>query len=101
MTLRAVVTPDTGSFITAANFVNGVTPTGTINGTDGTDGNASFTLPSTPSPAASLRLYKTDVGTAVLMIVGVHYNLSTATITYTSGNIPITGQTHRAWYEIA
>lgn len=80
------------------NFAANETPAGTINGTNGTDGNASFTLANTPSPAGSLQLEKTDIGTAVGMIAGVHFNLSGLTITYTSGNIPISGQTHRAWY---
>lgn len=80
------------------NNVANETPTGAINGTNGTDGNAAFTLAHAPSPAGSLQLVKTDVGTGVVMIAGVHYNLSSLTITYTSGNIPIAGQTHRAWY---
>jgi hypothetical protein len=79
-------------------FADNETPAGTINGTVGTDGNAAFTLAHAPSPAGSLQLFKTDVGTGVLMIAGTHYNLSTLTITYTAGNIPITGQTHRAFY---
>ena len=81
-----------------SNFKDAETPSGTIDGTDGTDGNAVFTLANTPSPAGSLQLTKTDVGTGVLMIAGVHFNLSGLTITYTSGNIPITGMIHRASY---
>jgi hypothetical protein len=84
--------------LTTGYFADSETPAGTINGTDGTDGNATFTLSHAPSPAASLQLVKTDVGTGVVMIAGVHFNLSGLTITYTSGNIPIAGQTHRASY---
>ncbi len=87
--------------VTNANFVDNETPDGIINGTDGTDGNAVFTLDDTPDPAASLQLFKTDIGTGVLMIAGIHYNLVGDTITYTANNIPIAGQTHRAWYRIA
>ena len=80
------------------NFADNETPAGTINGTDGTDGNAAFTLAHAPSPAGSLLLFKTDIGSGVYMIAGIHFNLTTLTITYTSGNKPITGMTHRASY---
>lgn len=79
-------------------FVDGETPTGAISGTDGTDGNAVFTLAHAPNPASSLHLIKTDIGSAVEMIVGIHFNLVGLTITYTAGNIPTVGQTHRASY---
>jgi len=84
--------------LTGSTHADSETPAGTINGTDGTDGNAVFTLAQTPSPAASLQLFKTDIGSGVFMIAGVHYNLSGLTITYTAGNLPITGTTHRAFY---
>lgn len=90
-----------GTPVGTGNFVFNETPAGTINGTDGTDGNAAFTLATAPSPGTSLLLEKNDVGTFVRMIAGLQYNLSGLTITYTSGNIPITGQTHRANYMIA
>ena len=79
-------------------FVDGETPTGAISGTDGTDGNPIFTLAVAPSPTTSLRLVKTDVGTGVEMIAGVHFTLAGLTITYAAGNLPIVGQTHRASY---
>src|SRR4051812_12682093 len=79
-------------------FVDAETPAGTINGTNGTDGNATFALAHAPAPASSHQLVKTDIGTGVVMIAGVHYNLSGLTITYTAGNIPIVGQTHRSSY---
>lgn len=95
MGLKAVSTFSGGSApITSANFVDGVTPTGTINGTNGTDGNPTFTLPSAPSPAASLQLYKNGQE----MVVGTAFTLSTLTITYLTGFIPVTGDIHRAWY---
>jgi len=101
MTLRAIAPGASGSGtpVGTSNFVVGATPTGTINGTDGTDGNPAFTIQAAPLTDANgnpiFELFKTDVGTAVGMVRGVHYNLSGTTITYTSGNIPITGQTHR------
>lgn len=90
--------------LTNANHADNETPTGAITGTDGTDGNDTFTLAAAPVPVDSLQLFKTDVGTGVLMIKGIHYNLAGLTITYTNGNKPIGGgtpQTHRAWYRHA
>lgn len=90
-----------GTPVGTGNFVFNETPAGTINGTDGTDGNPTFTLATAPSPGTSLLLFKNDISTFVRMVAGLQYNLSGLTITYTSGNIPITGQTHRANYMIA
>ena len=80
-------------------FAANETPSGAITGTTGSDGNAVFTLNFAPSPAGSLQLTKTDVGTGVLLIAGIHFNLVGLTITYTAGNIPMVGQEHRAWYQ--
>ncbi len=101
MGLKAVAGIAAQGGLTNANFADGETPAGPITGTTGADGNAVFTLAAAPSPAASLELVKTDIGTAVTMIAGVHFNLAGLTITYTAGNIPIAGQTHRAWYRHA
>lgn len=57
----------------AAQFVDGETPTGTVNGT-----NLAFTLAAAPSPAASLRLYKNGM----LLQQGGDYTLNGSTITF-------------------
>lgn len=87
-----------GTPVGTNNFVFAETPSGTINSTTGSDGNGVFTLANSPSPATSLELVQTTIGTATVMIAGVHYNLAGATITYTAGNFPFTGTTHRANY---
>ena len=69
-------------------FVNNETPVGTIDGV-----NKTFTLPSTPSPAASLLLF---LNGAFQTAVGEDYTLSTATITFV--NAPPTGSVLRAFY---
>lgn len=60
-------------------FADGIVPTGIIDGN-----NAIFTLPETPSPAASLKLYKNGVR----LTLGVAYSLDGAQITYDAGYIP-------------
>lgn len=76
--------PGGGSF--AANE----TPTGTVNGV-----NATFTLASTPNPAASLQLYKNG---QLMLPGGVDYTLTTNSIAYVAGAIPKTGDVHVAFY---
>ena|SRR3990167_593564 len=76
-------------------FVDNETPTGTIDGTTGSDGNAAFTLANTPNPTGSLMLFMTGV----LQLQGTDYTLVGATITYVAPKIPISGNDwHRAWY---
>ena len=72
----------------APNFADWITPTGTLNGT-----NKVFTLPQSPNPGASLRLYR---GWQVLKPGGVDFTLSGATITYTIAPPPTA--THLAFY---
>lgn len=75
-------------------FAANETPTGTINGTTGSDGNAAFTLAQTPA-TGSLQLFMTGV----LQLLDTDYTLVGATITYVAPKIPITGNDwHRAWY---
>lgn len=77
-------------------FTDNETPSGVINGTDGTDGNPTFTLAYTPT-AGSLILAKNGV----IQILDVDFTISTNTITFTGGttySIPISGNTLRAWY---
>lgn len=70
------------------------TPSGTINGTTGADGNAVFTLANAPNPALGLKL----VLNGLIRFQGDDYTLSGTTITYLAGSIPRTGDKHRAWY---
>ena len=70
------------------------TPSGTINGTTGSDGNPTFTLAHAPSPAGSLIL----VLNGLTYRAGLHFTLSSLTITYQTGYIPVAGDWHRAWY---
>lgn len=66
-------------------------PSGTINGS-----NAAFTVATTPA-SGSLRLYKN--GLRQRSGSGNDYTLSGATITYESGNVPQTGDSHVADYD--
>ena len=63
-------------------FVDAETPSGTANGV-----NAVFTLNSTPSPPSSLAVFRNGI----LQRVGVDYNLSGNSITFTSVSIPNEG----------
>lgn len=73
-------------------FVDGAAPSGTANGT-----NLSFTLPSTPNPAPSLKLYKNGV----LMMPNLDYTLSGAVITFSSvAATPGTGDSLQSYYRI-
>jgi hypothetical protein len=72
----------------SGSFVDAEVPTGTINGA-----NASFTLSQSPSPAASLELYRNGV---LQTAGGTDYTLSSTTITYVTA--PNSGDTHVAYY---
>ena len=65
-------------------FVDAVTPAGTIDGV-----NAVFTLPSVPSPAASLEVHLNGM----LMRVGVDFNIpaGSSIVTFVAGALPQTG----------
>lgn len=69
------------------------TPSGTIDSTDGINGNDTFTLSANPDNGFLLLVKNQGV-----MIPGIHYALSTNTIVYTTGNNPKTGDVHYAWY---
>lgn len=83
-----------GSSGTTPNFQDWITPAGTVNGT-----NVTFTLPTAPSPAASLKLYS---GYQLLKQGSsfadptADYTLSGTTITYRTA--PPTGRVHYAFY---
>jgi hypothetical protein len=79
---------------TAQNFADWITPAGLINGS-----NTTFTLPQSPSPAGSLKLYHNWM----LLKEGpsfsdttVDYTLSGLTVTYRIA--PLSGSTHLAFY---
>lgn len=76
---------------TSVAFVDGATPSGTINGT-----NAAFALASAPSPTGSLELYRNGV----LQAAGVDFTLSGTAITFLGNSIPQTGDVLQAYYRI-
>lgn len=67
---------------------NDIVPTGAINGS-----NTVFTLPATPTPAASLMLFLNGI---LQQPGGVDYTLSGSTITYVLA--PLVGDTHVCWF---
>lgn len=70
-------------------FVENEVPSGSVNGTDGTDGNAVFTTANTVNPTSSIEVWLNGVK---MKGGGVDYTFSsTDTITFVSGKIPITG----------
>jgi hypothetical protein len=94
--------PQTGDLLTASyrlsvslpgvGFVDQVTPSGTINGT-----NVTFTLSQSPSPSSSLAVYRNGVR----MTSSVDYTLSGAVITFGTGLAPQSGDTLTCSYRIA
>jgi hypothetical protein len=84
--------PGTVSGGGSANFADGEVPSGTINGTNGSDGNATFTLAHTP--LATPVLLKNGQG----MTRGTAYTLSVNSITYLAPYIPVIGDSHAIWY---
>lgn len=74
-----------------ANFVDGETPTGLLNGT-----NAVFTLADAPTPASSLELYRNGL----LLKQGLDYTLQGNVITFASGAIPQPGDVLTASYRL-
>lgn len=95
----AVADSVTGALTSVFNEV----PGGAINGTTGSDGNAVFTLAVAPSPASSLQVWRIDNGSGeggygARLFDGIHFNLAGLTITFTAGNIPVTGVLLRASY---
>jgi hypothetical protein len=96
----STLTPSNAAPVPASGtyFADGITPSGTINSTTGSDGNGVFTLPFPPSPALSLLLVKNGT----ILFEGIGYTLNGGTITYEPGYFPIAGQdAHRAWYRYA
>jgi hypothetical protein len=73
--------------ILSGTFADAEVPSGSITGTTGSDGNATFTLAHTPSPAGSLQLYVNGQYQKATL----DYTLATATITFQTGAIPLSG----------
>src|SRR4051794_5693420 len=73
-------------------FVDGATPSGTMNGV-----NLSFTLPSTPNPGPSLRMYRNGI----LLMPNLDYTLSGAVITFSGTAVaPVAGDSLQSYYRI-
>ncbi len=75
-----------------AVFVDAETPTGILNGI-----NALFALSSTPSPAASLSLYRNGL----VLRSGSDYTLAGPVITFPGGAMPQSGDILQAYYRAA
>ena len=72
-------------------FSDGEVPGGTVDGV-----NATFTLANTPSPAASLVLFRNGIAQQP----GVDYTVSGATVQFAFGALPQPGDTLLAWYRL-
>ncbi len=82
----AINTGTSSSSAVATSAMQEFTIAGTIDGTNGSDGNAVFTLSATPS---FLQLFKNGSR----QIPAVSYTLSGSTVTFLAPNIPISGDT--------
>lgn len=96
--------PQIGSLLYATGstenitFVAGVNPltpvpiavVGTVDGTNGSDGNASFSMGANPT---SLQVFKNGL----YLIPNVAYTRSGASITFLAPHIPVSGDTLQAW----
>lgn len=74
---------------TLVSIVDAETPAGTVNGL-----NATFTLASTPVPAASLQLYRNGI----LLKSGLDYNLTANSVTFVPVAVPRLGDVVQASY---
>jgi uncharacterized protein YoxC len=73
-------------------FIDGETPSGTLDGT-----NASFTLSQAPSPATSLEVYRNGL----VQTAGIDYTVSSKTITFLDSNVPVPTDVIQAYYRAA
>lgn len=92
--LALTYTPGTHAFGTIAvlsgTFADNEVPSGTINGSNDT-----FTLAAAPSPAGSLQLFKNG---QLMIAGGADYTLTTDTVVFVTGAIPLTGDDLHSWY---
>jgi hypothetical protein len=86
--------PSSGGGSDMLNFAPPEVPSGTINGTNGSDGNALFTISHTPNPSSSLPLFKNGLRMMLWDGTDGDYTLSGNRITYLAPAIPVTGDTH-------
>jgi hypothetical protein len=91
-TLTTTVNGLTTATPSGIGFVDGETPSGTMNGT-----NAAFTLSQSPSPASSLELYRNGL----VQTVGVDYTLSGKAITFLTADVPVSGDVLQAYYRVS
>jgi uncharacterized protein YoxC len=75
----------------SAVFADGETPSGTMDGSNGT-----FTLAAAPAPAVSLQLYRNGLEQAS----GTDFSLSGSTITFLNGNFPKSTDIVQAFYRV-
>jgi uncharacterized protein YoxC len=76
---------------TTAVFADGETPSGTMDGSNGT-----FALTAAPAPAASLQLYRNGLQ----QMSGIDFTLSGNTITFLNGNVPRASDIVQAFYRV-
>lgn len=74
-----------------AVFVDAETPTGTLNGSNG-----SFTLSHTPAPVTSLSLYRNGL----IQATGIDFTISGSAITFLTASTPRAGDVVLAYYRI-
>jgi hypothetical protein len=102
ITFQTGAVPQSGDILSASyrlsvtipgvGFVDQETPSGAINGV-----NTVFTLSQTPSPSASVAVYRNGVR----MALGVDYTLSGAVITFGAGLAPQSSDTLTSSYRVA
>ncbi len=81
-----------GVALPGVGFVDGETPTGTVDGV-----NVSFTVAQLPAPASSLAVYRNGMRTRS----GLDYTSTGSAITFASGSIPQVGDVLQASYRIS
>jgi len=81
-----------GGSLPGVGFVDGETPSGTINGV-----NNLFTLTQSPNPAASLALFRSGVRLRAV----ADYTISGNSVTFVSGHVPQTGDIVQCYYRVA
>ena len=102
LNFQAGATPQSGDLLLTSyrvsvsvpgvGFVDAESPTGTLNGVNGT-----FNLVQTPNPAASLAVYRNGIR----LRSGADYTTSGNSITFVTGAIPQTGDSLQCAYRIA